>query len=151
MIRPITPQDLDSLLILCSEHADYEQLAFQVADQKSRWQALFFSDPSRIHVWVYEHDGDLQGYMSVTLDYATWSGRCFAYMDCLYLRPTYRGLGLGRQFISTLQAFASSADCDEIQWHTPTHNQLGIDFYRHIGAVEKAKLRYFLSVAGDPS
>lgn len=149
MIRPIQEGDLDALLELCAEHADYEHLPFQNNGQKLRWQKLFFQLPPKIHVWVFECDGSIQGYMSVTIDYSTWGGEAFAYMDCLYLRTAYRGNGIGRTFIETLRQFAQTRGCTESQWHTPPHNELGLKFYRSIGAQEKTKIRYFLATDGE--
>ncbi|NVK75813.1 MAG: GNAT family N-acetyltransferase [Oceanospirillaceae bacterium] len=149
MIRKLSVNDLDTLLVLCQEHAEYENLPFELSGQRERWQELCFSESPRIYVWVYEQEGQVQGYMSVTIDYAIWSGKPFVNMDCLYLRPTARGHGLGRGFIETLKAFCKQQGCTEMQWHTPPDNQLGIDFYRRIGANEKLKQRFYLNLESD--
>lgn len=84
--------------------------------------------------------------MSVTIDYSTWSGDAFAYMDCLYIRSEYRGSGIGWAFVNNLQQFAAHHQCVEIQWQTPPDNQLGIEFYRRIGASKKLKVRFYIDV-----
>jgi ribosomal protein S18 acetylase RimI-like enzyme len=144
MIRPINMADVDQLTRLCAEHADYEQLSFDSKGLTQRWPALIFGDDPKLFVWVCEEAGSLVGYMSATIDYATWTAAPFTYMDCLYLRESSRGRGLGQHFMNILIQFSASKGCSEIQWHTPPHNQLGIDFYCRIGAHEKEKRRFFL-------
>lgn len=84
--------------------------------------------------------------MTATIDFATWTAEPFVHMDCLYLRPSVRRLGMGRALITTLREFAVHHQCTVIQWQTPPSNQLGIDFYNSIGATNKLKLRFFLEV-----
>lgn len=148
-IRGIQSKDLETLLALCAEHAEYEGLPFQTEDQMARWQTALFGPQPKLFGWVCEEQDQLLGYMTATIDFATWTGRLFAYMDCLYLKPEARGQGLGRQFMAILTDFARARDCSEIQWQTPPDNELGIGFYRRIGAGEKSKARFFLPVKED--
>jgi ribosomal protein S18 acetylase RimI-like enzyme len=145
MIRRALESDLDALLTLCAEHADYEQLPFQISEQTTRWKTLMLGDTPKIFTWVVEIDQQLEGYMTATIDYATWTGQPFVYMDCLYLRADSRGQGIGRNLIQTLQAFSREQNCVEIQWHTPPNNDIGLSFYRSLYATEKPKVRFFFS------
>ncbi|GAD90005.1 putative acetyltransferase [Vibrio halioticoli NBRC 102217] len=144
-VRQVKLEDLEALVSLCEAHAEYEQLPFEHRDQVDRWKQALFSKTPLLHMWVYEEERTLLGYMSATIDFATWTGRPFVYMDCLFLQPEARRKGIGKQFIGLLRDFAEENNCSEIQWHTPPTNELGISFYRGVGADEKSKLRFFLN------
>lgn len=149
-IRRVAPADLEALLQLCREHAAFEGATYVERGQQQALPAALFGPAPALHGWVVEGDGELAGYMTATLDYATWDACRFVHMDCLYLRPAYRRAGLGRRFIEELRRFATAHDCAEIQWQTPADNADAIAFYRRIGARGKAKQRFYLEV-GAPT
>ncbi|WP_234309585.1 GNAT family N-acetyltransferase [Streptomyces sp. NRRL F-5193] len=145
-VRPIEPDQLDALLALCVEHAAYEKAEFTDDGQVERWRAAFFAERPALHGWVALDDGRACGFMTVTTDFATWSARRFAYMDCLYLQEPYRGLGLGRVFLERLREFAAAEGCGWAEWQTPPDNESGIGFYRRMGAATKDKVRFSYDV-----
>lgn len=148
-IRKIQTGDLNQLLSLCKEHAEYEQLLFHEKDQIKSWNSSFFTENPSVFGWVHESKQLIDGYMTATIDYSTWEGSNYIYMDCLCLRSSLRGKGIGRSFLQILIDFAKAKRCKNIQWHTPPNNEAGINFYRKIGAGEKNKLRFYLDVAED--
>lgn len=145
-IRPVAPGDLTELAALCKEHAEYEHAQFIDNGQIARWETAFFAERPVLFGWVAEAENQLCGFMTVTVDYATWDAAYFAHMDCMYLKAAYRGQGLGRRFFAELSAFCVARGYGLAQWQTPPHNELGIGFYRRMGAAEKHKLRFFLEV-----
>ncbi|MCM2442306.1 GNAT family N-acetyltransferase [Agrobacterium vitis] len=136
------------MLALCAEHAEYEGLPFAETGQIERWKVALFAEPARLFAWVCDGvDGTpLAGYMTATIDYSTWLAHHFIYLDCLFLRPSHRGHGLGRALMSVLQTFAQDKGCAAIEWQTPPTNALGLGFYRAIGARELEKVRLSLPV-----
>ncbi|MFF8491429.1 GNAT family N-acetyltransferase [Streptomyces albidoflavus] len=141
-VEPVEPGHLDALLELCREHAAYEEAEFTEDGQVERWRSAFFGERPALHGWVATDNGTPCGFMTVTTDFATWSARRFAYLDCLYLQEPYRRLGLGRAFLERLREFARDQGCEWAEWQTPPGNELGIGFYRRMGAVGKPKLRF---------
>jgi ribosomal protein S18 acetylase RimI-like enzyme len=142
LVQPIESRHLDALLELCREHAAYEKADFRENGQVERWHSALFSDPATLYGWIATDGGEPCGFMTVTIDYATWSAEPFAYMDCLYLQQPYRGMGLGRIFLDRLREFSVAHRCGWAEWQTPPDNELGIGFYRRMGARAKAKLRF---------
>ncbi|MGP2502522.1 GNAT family N-acetyltransferase [Pantoea ananatis] len=144
-IRAVRPDDIDQLVALCAEHAEYEKLSYSNNGQQQRLQTALFSLPAKLFIWVVaDENGCLHGYLSATIDYSTWSAAPFVYMDCLYLTANLRGHGFGRKLMCTLLDFAEQQQCAEIQWQTPPDNQLGIGFYQHIDASSLTKIRFTL-------
>lgn len=147
LVQPIEPCHLDALLALCREHAAYEKADFQDNGQVERWRSALFSEQASLYGWVATDAGEPCGFMTVTIDYATWSAERFAYMDCLYLQQPYRGLGLGRTFLERLREFSIAHRCGWVEWQTPADNEIGIGFYRHLGVKAKPKVRFRYDVA----
>jgi ribosomal protein S18 acetylase RimI-like enzyme len=151
-VRPIESCHLDGLLALCREHAAYERADFREDGQVERWRSALFGEPARLHGWMAVDGDEPCGFMTATVDFATWSAQPFVHMDCLYLREPYRGAGIGRAFIDCLRQLAMAHRCAWAEWQTPADNELGIGFYRRIGARAKPKLRfsYDIEVTSPP-
>lgn len=150
-ILPIEARHLDALLALCREHAAYEKADFWENGQIERWRSALFSTPPALHGWVAVDAGEPCGFMTVTVDFATWSAEHFAYMDCLYLRESYRGLGLGRRFFDRLRDFCTAHQYRWAEWQTPLDNDGGIGFYRRMGATARPKMRFSYDVSAQGS
>jgi ribosomal protein S18 acetylase RimI-like enzyme len=101
-----------------------------------------FSDPATLYGWVATDGGKLFGFITVTIEFATWSAEPFAHMDCMYIREPYRGIGIGRTFLGYLRGFCAARGCRLAEWQTPVDNTLGIGFYQRMGARTMAKIRF---------
>ena len=145
-IRRVQEDDLPQLVRLCGDHAAYEGSEFHENGQRQRLRTALFGPQPVLYGWVVEAEAGLAGFMTATIDYATWPAEFFLHMDCLYLSERFRGRGLGKGLIGKLKEFARERKIELIQWQTPTHNDLGIQFYERIGARSKDKKRYFLDV-----
>jgi len=145
-VRPIEPCHLDALLALCREHAAYEKADFRENGQVERWRSALFAEQAALYGWIATDGDEPCGFMTVTIDYATWSAEPFAYMDCLYLREPYRGIGVGRMFLERLREFSVAHRCGWAEWQTPTDNELGVGFYLRMGARAKPKFRFSYDV-----
>ncbi|MFW2544892.1 N-acetyltransferase family protein [Primorskyibacter sp. 2E107] len=149
MIRAAKPTDMPQLVSLIEAHAAYEGFPFPGGFQnRDGLERLAFGHGTRLLIWVAEEEERLIGYMSATVDYSTWNAAAFLYLDCLYLSEAARGLGLGKQMMETLDAFAADRGIPAIEWQTPPDNALGLGFYRHIGARELPKQRFTRRVPG---
>jgi GNAT superfamily N-acetyltransferase len=144
-IRKTLPKDVDEIVKLCAEHAEYEQAEYSTKDKKQKLTAQLFSDDPRLHCFIVEGGGEIIGYCTYTFDYSTWDADFFAYMDCLYLRPQARNFGIGEEIIKRIAKHAKQVNCKIIQWHTPDFNVSAIKFYHRIGATSKQKTRFYLT------
>lgn len=55
-------------------------------------------------------------------------------MDDLYVKPEYRGLGLGTKLINEVISFARSQNCHKVRWQVSEWNTNSIEFYKSLGA-----------------
>src|SRR5580692_7366734 len=107
-IRIIQEDDLDELLVMMQEHADYEQAAFSPDGKKERLSQALFNELPKLNCWVIEGAGRLAGFVSYTIDYSTWDAAPFVNMDCLFLREDARGFGIGKDILNRLKEVASA-------------------------------------------
>lgn len=143
-IRPAKPQDNIALLELFKAHALHEGHDLNIADQLK-----CLSDPKShpLTLFVVDHNSQLHGYMSLVKQYSSWDMAWYLYLDCLYLAPTLRGLGLGQQLMQIAAEHARQSGISQLQWQTPVDNFDAIGFYQKLGAENKQKQRFFWSVS----
>ncbi|PTT23638.1 GNAT family N-acetyltransferase [Acidovorax sp. HMWF029] len=145
VLRPALAADAGELARLCAAHAAYEQIPYGADGHAERLaQAL---EAGRLNAWLVYLHGQAVGYASATLDYATLTARPFLHLDCLYLDPAARGLGLGPALLDAAVCRARALGCEHLQWQTPLWNDGAIRFYDRLGATRLAKQRYTLACA----
>lgn len=135
MIRTATPDDVPQILALIKELAAYEREPDAVtATEETLRDALFAPLP---HVWCHlaEVDGDIAGFALWFLNFSTWVGRHGIYLEDLFVRPQYRGTGLGVSLLRTLADAATTRGYGRVEWAVLDWNTPAIDFYRRGGAV----------------
>jgi ribosomal protein S18 acetylase RimI-like enzyme len=57
------------------------------------------------------------------------------YLEDLFVRPQFRGAGLGKHLMATLARLAVQRGCGRFEWSVLDWNTPSIGFYRSIGAV----------------
>lgn len=148
VVRRAVREDLARVAELAAEHAAYEKAAPPAPGLAERLEAaLFGAGAPRLLCLVAEaSDGGLAGYATCTVEFATWQGRDYLHMDCLYLREAQRGAGTGARLVDAVVAEAVALGLGEVQWNTPAWNEGAIRFYDRLGAAGKNKVRYTLEV-----
>ncbi|MCD8166713.1 MAG: GNAT family N-acetyltransferase [Bacteroides sp.] len=73
------------------------------------------------------------GYVTFFFARYTWSGKAL-YMDDLYIRPTFRGKGLGTKLIDKVIQYAKENNCHKLRWQVSDWNEPAIRFYKNLGA-----------------
>ncbi len=146
VIRKAQLKDMDQLIQLCQEHAEYERSEYNPKGKFVKLTALIFSDQAPVNCVVAESEGQLIGYVTFMKQFSTWDAAYYVYMDCLFLRETARGQGIGKELMRSVVRFARDEYCSQVQWHTPDFNHRAIKFYRDYGAISKTKERFFLDL-----
>lgn len=147
-VRHAERADLKRVAELAAQHAEYERATPPADDLPARLAALLFDTPApRLRCLVAElPGGELVGYATCAPELSTWGGCEYLHMDCLFLVPGQRGLGLGALLMDAVSAEARALGLSEVQWQTPPWNEGAMRFYERLGARAKEKVRYSLSV-----
>lgn len=134
-IRPAVREDAGRIVAFIRELAEYEKLAHEaVADETGLARQLFGPTP-RAEVLIAEVDGEAAGFALFFHNFSTFVGKPGLYLEDLFVRPQYRGLGLGKRLMARLAKIALDRDCGRFEWSVLDWNTPAIDFYRRIGAV----------------
>ena len=66
--------------------------------------------------------------------YSTWKGRAGVYLEDIFVRPEFRGKGIGDALMSYLASAAIRQNCYGIRWEVLDWNKPAIRFYKNLGA-----------------
>jgi GNAT superfamily N-acetyltransferase len=144
VIRGALRQDIQGLVALCAEHANFERAAYDTTGKAVRLSQALFAEVPRLHASVAVVDGDLVGYATAAPECSTWSGAEYLHMDCLYVQSERRGTGIGAALMASVLQLARERGHAEVQWQTPTWNAEACRFYRRQGGVAQEKCRFVL-------
>lgn len=141
-VRRVEPTDLNAVVALCAEHAEFERASFDSSGKLERLNEAIFGNEQSLTAWLAVVDRQPVGYATATMDFSTWNAAPFLYMDCLFVRPTHRNGGIGLALVKTVCRFARERGVSEIQWQTPAWNTDACRFYRRIGGTDLPKVRF---------
>ena len=134
-IRPATADFVPLIRQLIVELAEYERMrdAAVATDAQLREQ-LFGAQPAA-EVLIGEVDGQPAGFALFFHNFSTFLGRRGLYLEDLFVRPQFRGAGLGKHLMASLARLAVQRGCGRFEWSVLDWNTPSIGFYRSIGAV----------------
>ena len=134
-IRPATVDDVPLIRALIAELAEYERMAdAAVATDDGLREQLFGAQPGA-EVLVGEVDGEPAGFALFFHNFSTFLGKRGLYLEDLFVRPAFRGAGLGKHLMAALARIAVQRGCGRFEWSVLDWNEPSIGFYRSIGAV----------------
>ena len=135
MIRSAEPRDIPEILALIHELAEYEKAPEEAVATAAQLEVALFGDSPKVFCEMVEVDGAILGCAIWFLNFSTWQGKHGIYLEDLYIRPQYRGLGWGKKLLQHLAAKCVSNDWGRFQWWVLDWNQPSIEFYKALGAV----------------
>ena len=150
-IRPLQAGDLARLVALCAEHAAYERADYSPTGKRQALATSFFGPSPRAHCLVAATRQDLVGYTTWSREFSTWGACEYLHMDCLFVRPAWRGQGLGARMLSTLATVAAREGLAHLEWQSPSWNEGALRFYRRAGAVGTEKVRFRAPAHREPA
>jgi GNAT superfamily N-acetyltransferase len=133
-IRSAMPSDTRVIYALVRELAVYENL-LDVVDATERMigDALFGQSP-RAFCELAEWDGEVVGFSLWFYNFSTFRGRHGIYLEDLFVRPDFRGKGLGKALIVSLARRCVAEDLARFEWSVLDWNAPSIAFYKALGA-----------------
>ncbi|HET7456757.1 MAG TPA: GNAT family N-acetyltransferase [Gemmatimonadaceae bacterium] len=130
-----TARDVPLILELIRALAEYERLAHEVvATEDVLRETLFGARPGAEVVIAYVGD-EAVGFALFFHNYSTFLGRPGLALEDLFVRPAWRGRGIGRRLLAHLAALAVERRCGRFEWQVLDWNEDAIRVYRGVGAV----------------
>jgi len=136
-IRNARPDDVGVILDLIRGLAEYERLAHEVeATPEALRRSLFPDDgaPPAAHCVLAYVDGAPAGFALYFFNYSTFLAKPGLYLEDLFVKPEYRGRGLGKALLLHLAALANARGCGRMEWAVLDWNEPAIAFYESLGA-----------------
>ena len=133
-IRNATADDLPLILQFICELAEYEKAPEQVVATPEDLARECFSPNARFRVLIAEWDGQAAGFAFFFYHFSTWLGRPTLYLEDLFVRPAFRGKGIGKALLARLASLAVEEGCARFEWQVLDWNESAIKFYESLGA-----------------
>lgn len=133
-IRPATADDAELVAQFIRELAEYERMADAAVATADDLRAQLFGPQPAAEVLLAEVDGEPAGFALFFHNFSTFLGKRGLYLEDLFVRPRFRGLGLGRHLMAMLARIAVQRDCGRFEWSVLDWNAPAIGFYRTLGA-----------------
>ncbi|MEO6227017.1 MAG: GNAT family N-acetyltransferase [Thermomonas sp.] len=126
----------DAALVLAfiQELAEYEQLPDDVEADAEMLADTLFGEMPDAEVVIAEVEGAPAGFALFFHNYSTFLGRRGLHLEDLFVRPAFRGKGIGRVLMTYLAKLAVERGCGRFEWSVLDWNTPAIDFYRSLGA-----------------
>jgi ribosomal protein S18 acetylase RimI-like enzyme len=138
-IRSGEPRDVNAVLSLMRQLAEYEGLGHFFELTSEALHQACFAQSRRMELIVAETEGEIVGYATCMLQFSTWMGRDYLFLDDLYVRDEARGLGIGSRLMRQVGALALERGIG-VRWHVETENRSAQKLYRALGAELREKL-----------
>jgi GNAT superfamily N-acetyltransferase len=133
-LRPARPGDAVLVFALIRELAEYERLAHEVDATEAAIEAALFGPAPRVFCDIAEWGHAPAGLAIWFYSFSTFRGRHGIYLEDLFVRPQFRGRGVGQALLSTLAKRCVAEDLPRLEWSVLDWNEPALAFYRALGA-----------------
>jgi GNAT superfamily N-acetyltransferase len=146
--RPATPDDVPLMLAYVRELAAYEREPESAVATEADFLRDGFGENPRFGCVMAEWNGEPAGFALYFHNYSTWKGRSGIHVEDIFVRPAFRGLGIGKALLMCVAAIAYAEKCGRLQWDVLAWNEPAIAFYKKLGASMMDEWR-IMRVDGD--
>lgn len=133
-IRPANVSDAGLILSFIRELAEYEREPQAVTATEEDLVRDGFGPAPKFRVVIAEWEGQPAGFALFFYNYSTWQGRPGLYLEDVFVRPEFRGRGIGKALLLHLARLAVEENCGRFQWQVLDWNTPAIEFYQSLGA-----------------
>lgn len=132
-IRVAEETDVSLILDFILELAEYENLSNEVvANKEILLDSLF--EKHQAEVIIGEYKDKPVGFATYFFNFSTFLGKANLYIEDLYIKKEFRGLGLGQAMFVCLARIAKERNCERLDWWCLDWNEPSIKFYKKMGA-----------------
>jgi GNAT superfamily N-acetyltransferase len=133
-IRSATVDDVPTILHFIKALAVYEKLDEQVIASEARLHAALFGPKPDAEVVIAFAGDEPAGFALFFHNFSTFLAQRGLYLEDLFVKPEWRGHGIGKQLLMHLASLALERNCGRFEWAVLDWNEPAIQFYRRLGA-----------------
>ncbi len=134
LIRPATPEDAPLILAFIRDLAAFEKLSDDVTATEAQLCRTLFAEPPLAHCVLAFADDAPAGFAIYFFNYSTFLARPGLSLEDLFVKPEFRGRGLGKALLLHLAQKANARGCGRMEWSVLDWNRPAIEFYESLGA-----------------
>lgn len=134
VIRAAARGDAPLVLEFVRALADYEKLAHEVEADASAMDAALFGPEPRVFCEIAEWKGEPAGFALWFYTFSTFQGRHGLYLEDLFVKPEFRGHGVGKALLGSLAQRCVAEGLGRYEWSVLDWNAPSIAFYQAQGA-----------------
>ncbi|MDP4117224.1 MAG: GNAT family N-acetyltransferase [Bacteroidota bacterium] len=132
-IREAEKKDIPVILALIKELAHFEKLSNEVfATEELLAHNLFEHQYAKI--LIAEYNNVPVGQALYFFNFSTFLSKPGIYLEDIYIKPDYRGKGIGKALLKKIIEIAKEKKCGRVEWSVLKWNKSAIDFYLSLGA-----------------
>jgi GNAT superfamily N-acetyltransferase len=135
-IRPAEAKDAALILSFIRALAEYEKLLHAaVATEQDLLRDGFPATGSpRFRCLIADWNGAPAGFALYFYSYSTFQGRAGIWLEDLFVKPEFRGKGIGKSLLLEVARIAVREKCGRYSWQVLDWNKPSIEFYQSLGA-----------------
>ncbi|HET9913648.1 MAG TPA: GNAT family N-acetyltransferase [Anaerolineales bacterium] len=142
-IEPASETDIPLIFTLIKEFAEYMHLSHEVAATEESLRETLFGSKRYAEVIIARLDSQTAGFAIFFHNFSTFLGKPGLYLEDLFVRPEFRGKGIGKALLIYLAKLAVERGCGRFEWSVLDWNKSAIEFYKRLGAVPLEEVRVF--------
>jgi len=132
-LRFAEEKDIATILEFIRGLAEYEHLLDTVEIKEEDLKVYIF-EKKLIEVVIGEFDGTPAGFALFFHNFSTFVGKPGIFIEDIFVKPQFRGRGLGKVLFGFLAKIAAERNCGRLEWSCLDWNKPSIEFYKKQGA-----------------
>ncbi len=133
-IRKIRPEDLENVVSMLREFAEFEKLSEYCTATEERFHTAMFGDKAVVE-GLLAFDGETTvGYALFYPNFSSFRAQQGMHLEDLYIDGNYRGCGIGEALLKEIAQIATSRGYERIDFFVLDWNTSALKFYKKLGA-----------------
>jgi GNAT superfamily N-acetyltransferase len=132
-IRRAEKSDINDIISLVKELALFEKAPQEVTVTYEDYLINGFQDNPLFECNLAFYNEELVAFSLWYFRFSTWKGKRL-YLEDLYVKEAYRGLGIGKTLLNTVIEEAKLSNCTGLMWQVLDWNTSAIEFYKKYNA-----------------
>jgi GNAT superfamily N-acetyltransferase len=154
-VREATADDLTEVLAFIRAKAEFDRgmgaFSGDIGTSEALIQRHMFGPRPRAFALLAGEPGRSVGFALYYFRYSSFRGHPSIWLDDLYVHLSGRRQGAGNLLMRQLAEVATAADCSHIGWVANAKNDIGLSFYRRLGATIIQQVGNCTTFQIDPS
>jgi GNAT superfamily N-acetyltransferase len=133
-IVPARSEDVPIILSLIKALGEYERLSHEIVATEEGLRTWLFGEHPAAEVVLASVDDVVVGFALFFHNFSTFLGRPGLYLEDLFVKPEWRGRGVGQRLLVHLAELAVERGCGRMEWAVLDWNEPALRFYERMGA-----------------